>query len=86
MALAPNIALQVIAALVIFIFGYVALFVSLIVCLAVCLAIGGGIYEGARRVQAYAVRSAPSKNFVSSDVALIPGLGSEGRLQFKGRS
>jgi hypothetical protein len=78
MALAPNIALQVIAAFVIFIFGYVALFVSLIICLAVCLAIGSGIYEGARRVRAYAVRSAPSKTFVSSDVVLIPGLGSGG--------
>ena len=76
MALAPNIALQVIAAFLIFIFGYVALFVSLIICLAVCLAIGSGIYEGARRVQAYAVRSAPSKTFVSSDVALISGLAS----------
>jgi len=60
MAFPPNIALQVIAAFVIFIFGYVALFVSLIICLAVCLAIGSGIYEGARRVQAYALRSAPS--------------------------
>jgi hypothetical protein len=69
MAFAPfNIALQVIAAFVIFIFGYVALFVSLIICLAVSLAIGKGIYEGARRVRAYAVRSAPAKTFVSSDV------------------
>ena len=78
MALAPNIAQQVIAAFVIFIFGYVALFVSLIICFAVFLAIGSGIYEGARRVRAYAVRSAPSKTFVSSDVVLIPGLGSGG--------
>jgi hypothetical protein len=78
MALAPNIAQQVIAAFVIFIFGYVALFVSLIICLAVCFAIGSGLYEGARRVRAYTVRSAPSKTFVSSDVSLIPGLGSGG--------
>ena len=43
MAFAPfNIALQVIAAFVIFIFGYVALFVSLIICFAVCFAIGKG--------------------------------------------
>jgi hypothetical protein len=69
MAFAPfNIALQVIAAFVIFIFGYVALFVSLIICLAVSLAIGKGIYEGARRVRAYTVRSAPAKTFISSDV------------------
>ena len=69
MAFAPfNIALQVIAAFVIFIFGYVALFVSLIICLAVSLAIGKGISEGARRVRAYAVRSASAKTFISSDV------------------
>jgi hypothetical protein len=67
MAFAPfNIALQVIAAFVIFIFGYVALFVSLIICLAVCFAIGKGIYEGARRVRAYAVRSAPAKASISN--------------------
>jgi hypothetical protein len=75
MTFAPfNIAAQVIAAFVIFVFGYVALFVSLIICLAVSLAIGKGMYECARRVRAYAVRSAPAKTFVSSDVALIPGL------------
>jgi hypothetical protein len=83
MALAPfNIALQVIAAVVIFIFGYVALFVSLIICLAVCVAIGSGIY----RAGAYAVRSARAKTFISSDVALICGLDSAGQLQLEGRS
>jgi hypothetical protein len=77
MVFAPfNIALQVVAAFVIFILGYVALFVSLIICLAVCLAIGSGVYEGTRRVRAYAVRSAPSKTLISSDVALISGLDS----------
>ena len=41
MAFAPfNVAMQVIAAFAIFIFGYVALFVSLVMCLAVSLAIG----------------------------------------------
>jgi hypothetical protein len=68
MAFAPfNIALQVIAAFVIFIVGYVALFVSLVICLAVSLAIGKGIYEGARRVRAYSVRSSPARNVISSD-------------------
>jgi hypothetical protein len=76
MAFAPfNVALQVIAAFAIFVFGYIALFVSLIICLAVSLAIGKGIYEGARRLRAYAARSAP-KTFISSDVALISGLDS----------
>jgi hypothetical protein len=69
MAFAPfNIALQVIAAFAIFIFGYVALFVALIICLTVSLALGKGIYEVTRRVRAYAARSASAKNFISSDV------------------
>ena len=43
MTFAPfNILLQVIAALVIFIFGYVALFVSLMICFFVCLVIAKG--------------------------------------------
>jgi hypothetical protein len=71
-----NIALQVIAAFAIFIFGYIVLFVSLVICLAVSLAIGKGINEGARRLRAYAVRSAPAKTFISSDVPLISGLDS----------
>ena len=79
MTFAPfNIAVQVIAAFVIFVFGYVALFVSLIIGLAVSLAIGKGIYECARRVRAYAVRSAPAKTFISSDASLIPGLAAIG--------
>jgi hypothetical protein len=77
MTFAPfNVALQVIAAFAIFVFGYVALFVSLFVCFAASLAIGKGLQEGARRVRAYAVRSAPAKTFISSDVALISGLDS----------
>jgi hypothetical protein len=77
MALAPfNVAIQVIAAFAIFIFGYVALFVSLVICLAVSLAIGKGISEGARRLRAYAARSASAETFISSDVALISGLDS----------
>ena len=87
MAFAPfNIALQVIAAFVIFTCGYVALFVSLVICLAVCLAIGKGIYEGAKKVRMYAMRSASTKTFISSDVALVSGLGSAGQLQLEGRS
>jgi hypothetical protein len=77
MALAPfNAVLPVIAAFVVFIFGYVALFVSLMICFFVCLVIAKGIYEGAKKVRSYAVRSAPEKTFISSDVALISGLDS----------
>jgi hypothetical protein len=77
MTFAPfNIALQVFAAFAIFILGYVALFVSLVTCIAVCLGIGKGIYEGAKKVRMYAVRSAPTKTFISSDVALISGVDS----------
>jgi hypothetical protein len=77
MTFAPfDVAVQVIAAFAIFIFGYITLFVSLIICLAVSLAIGKGIREGARRVRAYAVRSAPAKTCISCSVALIPGLDS----------
>jgi hypothetical protein len=69
MAFAPfNIALQVIAAFVIFIVGYVALFVSLLVCVAICLAIAKGIYQGARRVRGYAARSASVNSFISPEV------------------
>jgi hypothetical protein len=75
MAFAPfNAVLPVIAAFVVFIFGYVALFVSLMICFFVCLVIAKGIYEGAKKVRSYAVRSAPAKTFISSDVALISGL------------
>jgi hypothetical protein len=69
MAFAPfNAALPVIAALVFFIFGYVALFVSLMICFFVCLVIAKGIYEGAKKVRSYAMRSAPANTFISSDV------------------
>ena len=60
-----SIALQVIAAFVIFLFAFVALFVSLIISLA----IAKGIYEGAKGVRAYAVRSASAKRSISSDLA-----------------
>jgi hypothetical protein len=77
MAFAPfNAVLPVIAAFVVFIFGYVALFVSLMICFFVCLVIAKGINEGAKKVRSYAVRSAPAKTFISSDVALISGLDS----------
>ena len=77
MAFAPfNAVLPVIAAFVVFILGYVALFVSLMIWFFVCLVIAKGIYEGAKKVRSYAVRSAPAKTFISSDVALISGLDS----------
>jgi hypothetical protein len=75
MAFAPfNAVLPVIAAFVIFIFGYVALFVSLMICFFLCLVIAKVIYEGARKVRSYTMRSAPAKTFISADVALIPRL------------
>jgi hypothetical protein len=75
MAFAPfNVALQVIAAFAIFVFGYVALFVSSMICFSVCLVIARGIYEGAKKVRSYTMRSAPAKTFISAEVAMIPGL------------
>jgi hypothetical protein len=59
MTFAPfNIALQVIAAFAIFIFGYVALFVSLMIWFFLCLVIAKGVYEGAKKVRTYAMKSA----------------------------
>jgi len=58
-----NVALQVIAAFVIFLFAYVGLFVSLIICLVIAKA----MYEGAKGVRAFAVRSATAKRSISSD-------------------
>jgi len=64
MAFAPfNAVLPVIAALVFFIFGYVALFVSLMICFFVCLVIAKGIYEGGKKVRTYAMKSAAAKTF-----------------------
>jgi hypothetical protein len=86
MAFAPfNALLPVIAALVVFIFGYAALFVSLMICFFVCLVIAKGIYEGGKKVRSYTMRSAPAKTFISSDVALIPELDS-GLIATGGRS
>jgi hypothetical protein len=55
--LAFNLALQVIAAFMVFLIGYLALFISFMLCLV----IAKGVYEGAKAVQVYAARSA-SKN------------------------
>jgi hypothetical protein len=75
MAFAPlNAVLPVIAAFVVFIFGYVALFVSLMICFFVCLVIARGVYVGAKKVRTYAMKSAPAKTFISADVTLISGL------------
>ncbi len=69
MAFAPfNAVIPVIAAFVVFIFGYFALFVSLMICLFVCLVIAKGVYEGAKKVRTYAMKSAAAKTFLSSDV------------------
>ena len=69
MAFAPfNAVLPVIAALVFFIFGYVALFVSLMICFFVCLVIAKGICEGGKKVRTYAMKSAAAKTFLLSDV------------------
>ena len=71
MTFAPfNVALQVIAAFAIFVFGYVALFVSSMICFSVCLVIARGIYESAKKVRSYMMRSSPAK----TDVGLISGL------------
>ena len=75
MGFAPfNAVLPVIAAFVVFILGYVALFVSLMICFFVCLVITRGIYECAKKVRTYAMKSAPAETFISADVVLIPGL------------
>jgi len=77
MTFAPfNIALQVIAAFAIFTFGYLALFVSLMICFFVCLLIAKGVYEGAKKVRTYAMKS--SSDVDNSDhrkrALLIPAL------------
>jgi len=50
--LAFNIALQTIAAFVIFVVGYAALFGTLSVCFAITM----GLYEGAKKIWAYPTR------------------------------
>jgi hypothetical protein len=56
-----NVPLLMIAAFVIFVLGYLALFVSLLTFLAIT----KGLYEGAKRVQAYALRSALENDPIS---------------------
>jgi hypothetical protein len=58
-----NVPLLMIAASMIFVLGYFALFVSLLTFLAIT----KGLYEGAKRVQAYALRSALENGLISSD-------------------
>ena len=64
--LSYNTALQVAAAFVIFLFGYLAFFVFLIICLL----IATGLYESAKWIRAYAERSvsANSSTFYFSRV------------------
>jgi len=52
--LAFNVALQTIAAFVIFVIGYAVLFGSLSICFAVAL----GLYEGGKKIWTYSARSA----------------------------
>jgi|ERR1022692_2556280 hypothetical protein len=54
---------QMIAAFVTFLVGYVAL----MICLMICLVIAKGVYEGAKWVGAYGVRSASANRPISSD-------------------
>jgi len=61
-----NVPLQVVAAFVIFVFGYLALFVSLLTFLA----LARGLYEGAKRVRAYTLRSASENDSISSDIKM----------------
>ena len=69
MTFAPfNTVVPVIAAFVVFILGYVALFVSLMICFFLFLVTTKGIYEGAKKVRTYAARSAPQIPSFSSDV------------------
>lgn len=66
LVLSNNATLQVIAALVVFLFGYLAFFVFLIVCLL----IATGLYEGAKAVRFYAVTSGSANRSRSSDVEM----------------
>lgn len=59
-----NLALQVLAAFLIFLSGYIAIFTSLLLCLV----IAKGIYEGAKGIRAYAVESVSANSSVLSDV------------------
>jgi hypothetical protein len=61
--LSYNAVLQVFAAFVIFLFGYLALFVLSIICLL----IATGLYEVMKRIRAYAVISASARgsNFLA---------------------
>src|SRR5580692_607898 len=61
-----NVPVQVVAAFVIFIFGYLALFVSLLTFLA----IARGLYKGAKRVRVYALRLASESDSISSDIKM----------------
>jgi hypothetical protein len=55
--LAFNAGVQAIAAFVIFVVGYAALFGTL----SICLAIAMGLYEGAKRIRKYSTRLATAR-------------------------
>jgi hypothetical protein len=58
-----NSILQVLAAFVIFLFGYLVFFVFLIICLL----IATGLYESAKWIRAYPVRSVSANSSMSPD-------------------
>jgi hypothetical protein len=63
--IANNLALQVLAAFVIFLFGYLAFLVFLVTCLF----IATGVYETAKWIQAYVVSISLASNSALSDSA-----------------
>jgi hypothetical protein len=61
-----NVALRVLAAFVIFLFGYLALFLSLVTCLVAVKV----LYEGVKWVWVYAERSGSASPTISSGVGI----------------
>jgi hypothetical protein len=64
--LAFNVALQIVAAFVIFVFGYVALLISIIAFLLTAKV----IYDGAEWIRAHARKAIPLSTSISSDVGI----------------
>jgi hypothetical protein len=65
--LAFNFTVQVVAAFVVFVLGYLALFGSLLVCLAVAI----GLYKSVKRVLAFMARSSSADNSIPSDAETL---------------
>ena len=78
-----NAALQVLAAFVIFVFGYIAFFALL----AVCLLITAGLYKSAQRIRAWAARSVSATgSILNSNRALNRWWGTGNLLKQSGGS